>query len=173
LSIGDPRTVTIERPLTPQAMKLHVDRLTERSAGDVIPAELRQQQALAALRWLKQLNEASPRDFDLRQHEASIRHSLYSPEHSAAAADLLALIGDHTAQKSLVDLAGQATQPLAMRQTAAAAFSRSVRKYGVQLTSDEIQQQYKRYNASEIEDADTQQLLALVLDAIELKASLK
>jgi DNA-binding response OmpR family regulator len=168
LAIGDPLTATIERPLTPQAMKLHVGRLVERTAGNIVPAELRKQQALAALTWLKQLNDASPRDFDIRQHEATIARSLFSPPHSAAAADLLALIGTHTAQKTLVDLANLTTQPLPMRQSAAAAFSRSVRRYGLQLTSGEIQQQYDRYNASEIEDAESQQLLALILDAIEL-----
>jgi DNA-binding response OmpR family regulator len=173
LATGDSLTATIERPLTPQAMKLHVDRLTERTAEGIVPAELRSQQALAALGWLKQLNEASAKHFGIRQHETAIRRSLYSPAHSAAAADLLALIGTHTAQKTLVDLANMATQPLAMRQSAAAAFSRSVRKYGVQLTSAEMQQQYDRYNASEIEDAESQQLLALILDAIEFPSGLK
>lgn len=173
LAAGDPLTGVIERPLSPQAMKLQVDRLAERTTDKLVPAELRSQQALAALGWLRQLNEASPKNFGIRRHEATIRRSLYSPAHSAAAADLLALIGTHTAQQSLVELANLATQPLAMRQTAAAAFSRSVRKYGVQLTSAEIQQQYDRYNASEIEDADSQQLLALILDAIEFPSKLK
>ena len=62
---------------------------------------------------------------------------------------------------------------MAMRQTAAAAFSRSVRKHGVQLTRIEMQEQYDRYNASEGEDADSQQLLALILDAIELPHALQ
>jgi hypothetical protein len=170
---NDPRTVVIERPMTPEAMKLHVGRLVERTEGSIVPAEVRSEQALASLKWLKQLHETSPRDFNVRQYEKAVAHSLYSPAHSAAAADLLASIGDHAAQSALVDLANLGTQPMAMRQTAAAAFSRSVRKHGVQLTSIEMQEQYDRYNASEGENADSQQLLALILDAIELPHSLE
>jgi DNA-binding response OmpR family regulator len=170
---NDPLTAVIERPVTPESMKLHVGRLVERTEGSIVPAEVRSEQALASLKWLKLLNEVSPRDFNVRQYEKAVAHSLYSPAHSAAAADLLASIGTNAAQKALVDLANLGTQPMAMRQTAAAAFSRSVRKHGVQLTSIEMQEQYDRYNASEGEDADSQQLLALILDAIELPHALQ
>ncbi|MCC7087241.1 MAG: hypothetical protein IT427_19740 [Pirellulales bacterium] len=173
LASKDPMTVVIERPVTPEAMKLHVGRLVDRTEQSIVPAEVRSAQALASLQWLKQLNETSPRDFNVRQYEAAVVHSLYSPAHSAAAADLLASIGTHAAQNALIDLANLGTQPMAIRQTAAAAFSRSVRKHGVQLTSAEIIGQYDRYNASERENADSQQLLALILDAIELPHALQ
>jgi hypothetical protein len=58
---------------------------------------------------------------------------------------------------------------LAERQAAAKAFTAAVAKRGVLLTTREIGTQYDRYNASESQSKDTQQVLAAVLDAIEKK----
>jgi CheY-like chemotaxis protein len=160
-------TAVFERPITPEGLKFFTDRLVQRAAGQLVPADVRQKQALAALAWLKQLYGASPHDFSLRPFEATFTRALLRPATSAAAAELLALIGSHTAQKALVDLANMGTQPLAMRQSAAAAFSAAVRKYGIQLTSSEIKNQYDRYNLSRTEEPAVQQLLGLMLDAIE------
>ncbi len=160
-------TDAFERPITPEGMKFFIDRLTQRAGSDVVPSAVREKQAIAALQWLKQLNETSPRDFDLRPFKATFIRALQRPATSAAAAELLALDGSHMAQRALVELANMSTQPLEMRQSAAAVFSRAVRKYGIQLTSGEIRNQYDRYNLSAKEDPAVQQLLCLILDAIE------
>ena len=60
--------------------------------------------------------------------------------------------------------------PLADRQAAAQAFADSVSRLGTLLTSDEILGQYDRYNASETQSKDTQQVLAGILDTIEARA---
>jgi hypothetical protein len=86
---------------------------------------------------------------------------------------MLASIGKQAAQESLVELANTVSQPLAMRQAAAAAFSQAVRKHSILLTATEIQHQYDRYNQSAGEDQPTQQLLGLILDAIELPTAKK
>jgi hypothetical protein len=69
-------------------------------------------------------------------------------------------------------MANRTANPMELREAAAAAFSSSVRKNGIQLTSAEIRHQYDRYNESAQEDVATQQLLGLILDAIELPSSL-
>ncbi|HEY2826283.1 MAG TPA: hypothetical protein VGJ04_01680 [Pirellulales bacterium] len=158
----------ILRPITPDGTKFLVERTIQQAGREAVPAEVRQRQALAATEWLKQLYATSPRDFDLMPHEKQLTRMLFRPATSAAAAEMLADIGKQTAQESLVDLANTGSQPLAMRQAAAAAFSEAVRKHGIQLTIPEIQHQYDRYNQSEAEDKATQELLGLVLDAIEL-----
>jgi hypothetical protein len=164
---GDPRAAVFKRPMAPAEMKFHVERFVAAASDEIVPSAVREQQALAALDWLKKLNELSPKDFDIRPYEAVLTRALHRPITSDAAADLLVLIGSHAAQRSLTEIANTPSQPLAMRETAAAAFSRAVRKYGIQLTSKEIVHQYDRYNQSMLEDPPTQQLLGLMLDAIE------
>ena len=168
----DPWTKVFARPVTLDGMKFFVERLNQQAGSFVVPMEVREQQAAAALAWLKQLNAVSAREFELQTHEAEIIRAFHVPKLSAAAADLLGSIGTHTAQRSLVEMANRTGAPKEAREAAAAAFSKSVRKHGIQLTSAEMQKQYDRYNQSAMEDADTQQLLGLILDAIELPRSL-
>ena len=148
LADGDPLAAAFGRPLTQEGMKFQIDRLVERGKHEVVPNEVRRQQALAALTWLKQLNQSSARDFDLRPYEAQLTRALHRPVTSTAAADLVAQMGTHTAVKSLAEMANMNTQPLPIRQAAAAGFSTAVGKYGIQLTIPEIKHQYDRYNQS-------------------------
>jgi len=166
-------TTALARPVNVEGMKFLVDRTIARAGAEFVPADVRLRQALAATEWLKQLNAVSAREFDLIPYEKQITRMLFRAATSAAAAEMLAAIGKQTAQEALVALADTATQPLEMRQTAATAFSEAVRKRGIQLTTKEIVQQYARYNQSEIEDRETQQLLGLILDAIELPTAKK
>ncbi len=121
----------------------------------LVLAEVRQQQAFAATEWLKELNAASPNDFSLFPYKAQLKRMEFRPVTSAAAAEMLADLGKQTAQESLVDLANTASEPLGMRQAAAAAFSEAVRKHGILLTTGEIRHQYDRYNQSVAEDEPT------------------
>src|SRR5262249_13267280 len=107
------------------------------------------------------------KDFDVRPYETVLTRALHRPVTSDAAADLLARIGTHTVQRSLTEMANSPSHAFGQRQTAAAAFSRAVRQHGIQLTSKEIVHQYDRYNQSMLEDQPTQQLLGLMLDALE------
>ncbi|HZZ28091.1 MAG TPA: hypothetical protein VFE46_08820 [Pirellulales bacterium] len=157
-----------QRPVTPDGMKYFVDRLLDRAGGALVPEAVRLRQSLAALAWLAQLSEADPHDFNLMPYEAQLTRALHRPATSAAAAKLLGGLGKQTVQEALVDTANSPSEPLGMRQTAAAAFSQAVRKSGIQLTTVEIQHQYDRYNQSATEDKAAQQLLGLILDAIEL-----
>jgi hypothetical protein len=67
----------------------------------------------------------------------------------------------------LLEVANQPGLPGAKRLEAVAAFRASVAENGLLLISDEILAQYDRYNASAQADAETQQILGAVLDAIE------
>jgi hypothetical protein len=160
-------TTVFERPTTPEAMKFFVDRLVAKAGGYVVSPSVRQKQALAALGWLKQLNEANPVVFALRPYETTLLRTLENSITSTGAATLLAMIGSHHAQQALLDLSNNSAKPLELRQAAAAAFSQAVRTRGIQLTSREIEDQYVRYNLSATEEPAVQQLLALILDAIE------
>ena len=173
LAMDNGLATAIARPITPDGMKFLVERTIGNAGAAFVPADVRLREALAATAWLKELNEASPRDFDLLPYQPQLTRMLFRPATSAAAAEMLAGIGKQTAQESLVDIANTSSQPLAVRQTSAAAFSEAVRKHGILLTTQEILHQYDRYNESEAEDQTTQQLLGMILDAIELPTARK
>ena len=173
LAMDNGLAMAFPRPITPDGVKFVVERTIGNAGEAVVPAEVRLRQSLAATGWLKQLSEESPRDFSLLPYETQLTRMLFRPATSAAAGEMLADVGKQSAQESLVDLANTLSQPLAMRQAAAAAFSQAVRKHGILLTTGEIQHQYDRYNQSEVEDQPTQQLLGMILDAIELPTARK
>ena len=91
------------------------------------------------------------------------------PETAEAAARVLGTIPTPESQELLADLASRVALPLKVRQAAAEAFAASVKRFGVQLTTARIQNQYDRYNASERLDKPTQAVLGSILDAIETR----
>ncbi len=143
-------------------------------AGDrILPAEVRERQAKASLKWMAELQGRAPKLFDFRGHERRLAEALYVPALSPLAADVLSQHGTHFSQQTLLALANRSTQSLLSREAAAAAFGESVRRFGLRLTKYEISQQYARYNESEREDKATQDLLGAILDAIELPTKIK
>jgi hypothetical protein len=80
---------------------------------------------------------------------------------------VLGYLATPTAQRTLVMLASQPDQPLAVRQAAAAAFREAAKRRGILLTRGEILQQYAVYNRSSELDEATQQVLGQLLDTIE------
>jgi hypothetical protein len=107
----------------------------------------------------------------LRVLDEPVIKSLGVPKLAAAAVAVLGNLGTQRSQVALLNLASRYTQPLALRQAAATAFRENLVRHGPLLTTDEIQRQYDRYNASETLDKPTQALLASILDALEARAA--
>jgi CheY-like chemotaxis protein len=164
----DPLTSVALRPRGMEGMKYAVDQGLRRAGDRIIPAEVREAQAKAAIDSIAELIDAAPKVSDFRDFEREIAPLLYSPSLSAATARVLAQLGTRTSQQSLLDVANRATQPILSRQAAAVAFGDSVRRFGVRLTKGEIVKQYDRYNQSRFEDQASQVLLGATLDVIEL-----
>ena len=66
-------------------------------------------------------------------------------------------------------LASNVSMPVETRQQAVGLFAESVQRYGKLLTPTEISLQFDRYNSSETETRDTQQVLGQLLDILEGK----
>ncbi len=164
---GVPRTEVFLQPQNRDEMKLFVGQVLARSKRWHVPADERLAEAAAAVDWLTALADRPQKVFDVRREEPAIARALAAPPLTPKAASLLGRLGTAKAQRSLVDLADLATQPLATRQAAAAAFATSTARYGVLLTSGEILHQYELYNANAGRDADTHAVLSAILDAIE------
>lgn len=162
--------VVIRTP-DPAALDVQIQRLLNQVGRRMTGPEERRRQAEQAVAWLDELSSKGYEIYNLRRIETPLSRALWLPETSAPAARVLAALGTPTSQQSLLELAGQLTQPLEVRQAAAGAFAASVARFGTLLTSSQINQQYDRYNASELHDEETQRLLAGILDVMEARAA--
>lgn len=81
--------------------------------------------------------------------------------------NIVGSLGTPDAQRELVNLASQSGLPVDDRLIVARAFDRSVRKSGLLLTTTEIREQYDRYNASQRQSVENQEILSTILDTIE------
>ena len=129
----------------------------------------RNRQARVAVEWLAKVakNRSAYSFFDLGRHQARIQQLIYQPGFSTPVTEILANIATPQAQRQLLDFASENGLPIQQRQIAVEAFQDAVKRAGILLTTDEIMLQYNRYNASETQPKETQQLLGSVLDIIE------
>jgi CheY-like chemotaxis protein len=178
-------SMMIIRPVDSAGLDWQIKRLLAQAGESIVPIEERQDQAEQAARWLAELSlrqaeqaarwlgeprRQTPDIYNLRRIEDQVTKALWSARLSQPTAQVLATLGTASSQRSLVDFASQIAQPLEARQAAVAAFAASVARFGTLLATGEISLQYERYNQSESQDADTQRLLASLLDTIELRA---
>ena len=170
LSRRFPLTAVIIRAQTADALQYQTDLMMQKFGRVTFSADERRAQARQALDWLAEMSQAPRGLYNLRRVESSLAAALSDPELGLKAAPTLAKLGTATGQRTLVDLASFATQPIELRQAAAEAFAASVADFGPLLTTSEIRQQYDRYNNSETLDQDTQQVLASILDVVEARA---
>jgi hypothetical protein len=128
----------------------------------------RYRHAARAVAWLDKLaTDPKYRFYNLRAHQDRLLGLLYHPEFTPAAARILASQPTRRAQRALVGFVSQNELPIEAREAVADAFASAVKRSGTMLTTDEIQLQYERYNASENQPVETQKVLGRVLDVIE------
>jgi hypothetical protein len=133
---------------------------------------VRLQRAEQALNWLTQLlqlqSSAQGNLFhELRRNGHIAETTLSQPDLAGASLHLLEQLGTADSQLTLLDYASGKNLPLDSRQMAAKRFASSVNQYGILMTTDQIRSQYDRYNASQSEDRETQQVLGELLDVLE------
>jgi CheY-like chemotaxis protein len=155
------------RPVDLAGMEVQVNRFLAKTGANLLPPELRLQQAQQAIAWLAAMAAQPAPLYNVQRAAQVAEAALVVPELAPQAAMLLADLGTAGSQQALVGLANRATVPLELRRTAAQAFRHSVHKHGVLLTSDEMLYQYDRYNGSETEPAESQEVLASILDTLE------
>ena len=168
LADDDPLLLVVARPHDQQAFEAIVHQLGEMNSAICSP-EQRMQQASKALPWIAQLLESGhPYDELLRESHVASR-TLFVAELLEPSLQVLSLLGTAESQRTLVDLASQASMPIETRQRAVEAFASSIQRFGKLLSPTEISLQFDRYNASESEPRETQQVLGQLLDILEGK----
>ncbi len=125
-----------------------------------------------AANWmLKIIDEKDQRRFyQVRKHEESIYRLLIIDGYTKKACQMIAKLGTAKSQEALANFASQSGYTIEQRAIAAECFADSVQRFGTLLTTDQIQQQYDRYNASEKDSAEVQKLMGQLLDAIEKRS---
>jgi hypothetical protein len=164
---SDPLTKAFARPSDEEALRWQLEQLAALAPREFVDFDTRQRQAVKALDLLAQLACSSGKLYDLRRVQGAVLKALYVPKLSAKAVEILACFNSAESQRALVDVASNLGQPIPLRQAAVKAFRLNSEKHGILLTSEEIREQYRRYNASETADAGTQQVLGLILNCIE------
>ncbi len=105
--------------------------------------------------------------YEFLPYEAAFISALDAPPLANQAAELLGHLATPAAQTALVEFVGRPGTPLASRQVAARALDTAVRRAGIMLTSDQILQQYRQYNANLVADEQTASVMGRVLDSLE------
>jgi len=167
LTRRDPLAEAFPRPHTADVVQWQVERVLQLLGRDRILAAERERQAAQSLKLLADLTGGDRRFYDFNKAEDAALAALLVPPRAADAVLVLGNLSTPKSQRSLVDLASRWTQPIELRTAAAQAFRRSIEQKGILLTTDQIRLQYDRYNQSETLDANTQQVLGLILDSIE------
>lgn len=170
LAEKDDRLLAVSLPHSDEAMKSLVTRLVKLSSQHA-DAEERLSRASQALEWIGHLLATGGPCDELLRGADVLEQTVYRPMLTKPSLAAMAVAGTADSQGVLADFASQATQPVEMRRLAAEEFNQSVQTVGCLLTAEEIVRQYDRYNASEAADADTQEILGQILDALEGKAS--
>lgn len=164
-------TLAVARPHDAEAQRWQKTQLQELAGLDFVPYAVRRQQALASLELLAKLLAGPVKAYDVRRLQTPLLTALAAPAFALQAAPLVGQLGTPDSQTALVELASQPVQPFDVRRAAAMAFSASVKKSGVLLTSRQILRQYDRYNQSERLDRNTQAVLGHLLNSLERPAA--
>lgn len=168
LARADKRILSVSRPRSPEAMKAIVERLST-LADPPVPADERQAHAIQAIEWLGELYANAGLYDEMLRDAHVLDRAVFNPALTEVSLKSLANVGTAGAQRTLVDFASQAAQPMELRKLAAESFATNRAKFGVLLSTEEIALQYDRYNASETATAETQQVLGQLLDTLEKK----
>jgi hypothetical protein len=161
------QTSVMVRPIDQAGMEVQVTNFLAAAGMHRVPASLRLEQAKGAIGWLAQMAQQRPPLYNVQRASRVAEAALVVPELSAQGARLLADLGTAGSQTALLAIVNRSNVPLESRQAAAQAFRHSVSRHGILLTSGEMLQQYDRYNASSSEPAESQELLASILDTLE------
>ena len=168
----DPLTLVFPITSDPKLIYDQVQQLKSLQQPWQLTNPQRDRQNEVAIEWLAlATNESEKYSF---YHLAGFRDQLArllgTTDNWELKSDIVGNIGTPTAQRELVNLASQNGLPIADRQLVATAFNRSVQKNGLLLTTSEILEQYQRYNASESQSVESQNILSSILNAIEAKS---
>jgi hypothetical protein len=165
----DPLLTLLPLTIEPEQVVSQIRRVKQTLEPWTVEGQDRKRHAAVALDWLAKIaaDRQTYRFYDLGNHQQELAKTIYIPNSIEPATVILQNLGTPAAQKELLNFISQNSFPIEDRRRAVAAFAALIQTSGTLLTREEILQQYARYNASEGEPQEVQELLANVLDALE------
>ncbi|MCG8586827.1 MAG: hypothetical protein MI757_19155 [Pirellulales bacterium] len=163
----DPRAHVVAVPSNSSQMTERIAILTDQLDLDPVPLAERTEETRKALDWITKITSRPQHLYRLRSLDRQVAQALFDPRLATRAMVALSNLGTPASQRALVNLASTDGLSMKMRRAAAASFEYSVRRFGLLLDTKQLALQYERYNKSEKKDAETQQLMGWLLDAIE------
>lgn len=173
LAEREERILVFVRPYRAELAKQDVARTLALAGPEWVPWQQRQRQAVQAMQWLAQLAQKRQKLYDLHGLEPMLVRALQVPSLAASAAEVLAFLGSPASQTALVELASRGTHSLQLRQAAVDAFAKNVQKFGLLLTTVQIERQYDLYHASAHLPPETRKILGRILEVIESASSVE
>ena len=169
LRLGRNNVTAIPFTSTPSLIGSSVDQMVKQVSTFRQDHLQRSRQANVAIRWIAKIakDRQSYPFFNLGRHQEKIQQLIYQPGFLTPVSEILSNIATPDAQRQLLNFANENGLPIEQREQAVTAFQAAVKRAGILLTTDEILMQYNRYNASQAQPKETQQLLGSVLDIIE------
>ena len=150
------------------AKKINLD-LFSRCGVEPVPASLRLQQAWQSLHWLKEIVESPTKIYQIEGLDAIVRSAVHSESKIWQGLELAAAIKSGAMQELIYEVVAQDANPMTIRLEAAGQFKKSVETFGVLLRGKQVQRLYDRYNASEFESTESQEVLSGIIDVVEEK----
>ncbi|MDR3110311.1 MAG: hypothetical protein LBU65_11615 [Planctomycetaceae bacterium] len=160
-------------PQNADDMKFITDDLFFKTSTHPTAATLRLAQGREALGWIKEIVAARKAGeqslYDFENLETVTMKALNSTTLFRQGLELAAVIRSAAMQIRLSEIASQQTLDIKLRQLAAQKFGESIERNGILLRGKQLQNLYDRYNASEQESKDSQEVLSALLNAVEKK----
>ena len=163
----EPNTLIAPMPCDKESGNWAVRSLFEKTAPEQVPADLRLKQAKAAVQMLTHLLSTRPALYSVDDLDLLIKRLLAKPEFLSETLALSTIVASPVVQNLLIDLIGDIRFSTEIRRRALVAFEQNLNKNGSLLRGPDIIRMYDRYNASETEDRETQNILSSLLDVYE------
>lgn len=172
LAQTDPLLRPLELNFDSRIVASQLSQIQSLSSSWPVSATSRLLHAQVAANWLlKIIDQREDHGFyQVRKHEDSIFRLLAIDGYTSKACQMIAKLGTAKSQEALANFASQSGYTIEQREIATKYFAESVERFGTLLTTEQIQQQYDRYNASETDSAEVIKLMGQMLDAIEKRA---
>ncbi|MDR2116758.1 MAG: hypothetical protein LBP87_10315, partial [Planctomycetaceae bacterium] len=148
------------------------DDLLGKTDVEPVPTVVRIEQAHKSLGWLKTIVEAAQNGqkiYHIEELDDVVFRALRSDVRIGKGLELAAVVKSNAVQAAIYEIAANSLQPIELRRKAAENFGKSLDAFGVLLRGQQIQHLYDRYNASEFESKETQELLGNIIDLVEKK----
>jgi hypothetical protein len=161
------------RPASDETAQFIESDLLKKTSTVIVPAVIRSEQAKKSLSWIKRsiiAADSGQKIYHYENLEEFVSRVVHGFQHIVEGLEIAAEIRSANMQLIIYDIAADSSLPISIRQQAAQFFESSIKKHGILLRGKQVQNLYDRYNASETESKESQNLLSRILDIVEEKA---